>query len=77
MANNLEDYECEAISLLQASNPKAFKVMIEYFQKMFTYEAVKCVDDSMDMVAIRRGRARAFRDAMKIHDDAIKRLNEQ
>lgn len=76
MANKLEDYECEAISLLQAGNPKAFKVMIDYFDKMYNFERDKCVDTSKDNVEIHQGRARAFRDAVNMHEDATKRLND-
>ncbi len=74
MANTFTDLECEAISLLQAGNPKAFAIMIDYFIRQYDGEKTKCVDDNIDTVEIHRGRARAFRDAMNIHVDATNRL---
>ncbi len=75
MANKLTDFETEAISLLQAGNPQAFGVMIKYFERMCGIEMVSCVDCNIDAVEIHRGRARAWRDAMNIFEDARKRLD--
>ena len=75
MANTLTDEECEAVSLLAASNPQAFHVMTEYFERMYEKEMESCVDCNMDNVEIHRGKARAWRGAKNIHVDATNRLN--
>lgn len=72
--NQLQDVECEAISLLAASNPEAFHIMTEYFERMLEKEKEACVDCNMDNVEIHRGMARAWRLATNIHIDAINRL---
>ncbi len=75
MANNLKPPEAEAIAILEAGNPKAFKMVIDYFQRMYVFESNKCVDERVENVAVHQGRARAFRDAMNIYNDATRILN--
>jgi hypothetical protein len=73
--NPLQDLECEAISLLAAGNPEAFRIMIEYFERMYMKEMEYCVDCNMVNVEIHRGMVRAWRNAKNIHVDATNRLN--
>jgi len=75
MANPFDDTECEAIALLGAGNPMAFRKMLDYFERMYAKEMIACVDCNIDVVDIHRGKARAWRDAKNIHVDATKRLN--
>jgi hypothetical protein len=73
--NPLQDGECEAISLLAASNPQAFHIMTEYFERMLEKEKESCVDCNLANVEIHRGMARAWRLAANVHVDAMNRLN--
>lgn len=73
--NQLQDVECEAISMLASANPEAFHIMTEYFERMYQKEMESCVDCNMANVEIHRGKARAWRDAANIHVDATNRLN--
>ncbi len=75
MANKLTQLEAEAISILQAGNTRAFNVMKDYFQRQYDYERTKCVDSNISDVEIHRGRARAFRDAVNLHEDATNILS--
>jgi hypothetical protein len=75
MANNLKPEEAEAIAMLEAGNPKAFKILIDYFNRQYNFERTKCVDEKVERVEIHQGRARAFRDSMNVHNDAVRKLN--
>lgn len=75
MANKLTQLEAEAISILQAGNARAFKVMKDYFERQLDFEKDKCVDSNLSDVEIHRGRARAFRDAVNLHADATNILS--
>ncbi len=75
MANPLSDVECEAVSLLAASNPEAFQIVTGYFERMYEIAKESCVDCNLNNVEIHRGKARAWRDAMNIYVDATNRLS--
>jgi hypothetical protein len=74
MANPLKDIESEAVSVLAAAHPEAFRVVTEYFERMYEKEKTSCIDCNIDNVEVHRGKARAWRDAKNLHADAINSL---
>jgi hypothetical protein len=73
--SKINNDQAEAISLLQAGNPEAFKVMIDYFCDQYSFEAKKCVDTPKEKVERHQGRASAFGEMMDLHLDAQLKIN--